>query len=218
MNDARQRAGHGGRGGLFPRRRSERGGGEGGEFRESDFAHRANDTAQRARPIPVGRPAFATRYHQPKAAGNYRQTNRAVGHQSHGGGSEGSGIARKHETCDGQTSRGRTRTPGESRECRRRISGRRENGASRGVDRQRTDYVATTLPPDHARNGERTQHNHLSAAADRLVLGVFEEIKTIPPRWPNRLPPATSSAAKVGRAVLCPPRWEAELPPAPYQL
>ncbi len=37
--------------------------GEGGEFLESDLAHLADDAAQRAGPVTVGRPAFTTRYH-----------------------------------------------------------------------------------------------------------------------------------------------------------
>jgi hypothetical protein len=67
----RQRARHGGRGGLFPRGGPERGGGEGGKFLEGDLAHRADDAAQRARPVAAGRFAVATRRHQPEIAGNH---------------------------------------------------------------------------------------------------------------------------------------------------
>jgi regulator of protease activity HflC (stomatin/prohibitin superfamily) len=53
----------GGRGGLFPRRQSNGRRGEGGEFLESDFAYLADDVAQRAGAVAVGRLAFATRHH-----------------------------------------------------------------------------------------------------------------------------------------------------------
>ena len=79
---------------------------------------------------------------------------------------EGGVAARQHEARDGQAGRGRTRTPREGRERGGRISGRRKNGAGRRVDRQGTDRAATALSPDHARNGERTQHDHVPAAAD----------------------------------------------------
>ena len=48
----------------------------------------------------------------------------------------------------------------------RRIPGRRENGAGRRHDQQGADCAAIALSPDHARNGQRTQHHHLPAAAD----------------------------------------------------
>ena len=99
-----------------------------------------------------------------------------MGHQGHGGGSEGRGVARQHETRDGQAGRSRTRTPRESGERGRRISSRRKNGASRRRHRPRTHRAATALSPNHARNGERTQHDHVSAAADRFVQRVFEEV------------------------------------------
>ena len=34
------------------------------------------------------------------------------------------------------------------------------------LDRQGADCSATALSPNHARNGQRTQHDHISAAAD----------------------------------------------------
>ena len=49
-DDARQRAGDGRCGCLFPRGRSAGRGRESGEFSQGHFAHRADDAAQRARP------------------------------------------------------------------------------------------------------------------------------------------------------------------------
>ena len=40
-------------------------------FLESHLADRADDAAQRARPGPAGRPAFATRRDQPEVAGDH---------------------------------------------------------------------------------------------------------------------------------------------------
>ena len=60
-DDARQRARDGRCGGLFPRRRSARRGRESGELSQSDFAHRPDDAAQRARPGAARRSAFAAR-------------------------------------------------------------------------------------------------------------------------------------------------------------
>ena len=74
-------------------------------------------------------------------------------------------AARQHEARDGQTGRSRTRTPRQGRERGRRISGRRKNGAGRRDDQQGTDRAATALSADHARNGQRTQHHHVPAAA-----------------------------------------------------
>ena len=61
--------------------------------------------------------------------------------------------------------------------ARGRIPGRRKNGAGRRVDREGADRAATALSPDHARDGERTQHDDVPAAADRFVQRVFEKVE-----------------------------------------
>ena len=47
---------------------------------------------------------------------------------------------------------------------------------------QGADCAATALSPDHARNGQRTQHHHVPAAADRFVQRVFEKMSR---DWPS---------------------------------
>ena len=116
----------------------------------------ADDAAERARPGPLGRPAFAARVDQPEVAGDHRSANRTVGSQSHGGRGEGRCAARHHEACDGQASRSRARAPREDRQCRGRISGCGKNGAGRGDDEQGTDRSATAFPANDARNFQRT--------------------------------------------------------------